>query len=581
MRIRRLQIENFRGIKKLDWILPSEQRLIALVGVGDSCKTTILDAVHYLLGDRWNIPFSDTDFFRVDISQPILIKGVLVDLPDAIRKESAFGLWMSGIDTDAKIYQDPEDEYTPALIVHLSVDSTLEPKWMVERVNGDSQILTSSQRSHFSTFKVDDRTDTQLRWTRTSALGRLSAKEGGEREALAEAARSARESLSGNQNTSLANLAKQVQDKTNSIGGGHFSDIRPGLDTSRSSLGAGLALYEDTVPLTSYGLGTRRLASFAIQQLAAGDRAVAVVDEIENGLEPHRAVKLLEYLLTDESYSQVLVTTHSPVIVEQARVENLAVVTSADGAVSVVSLMGSDDKVQQVRRSRPSSLLARRIVVSEGATEYGLLMELVRHWDEKRVSEGLSTSAGQGLAIQHGEGGSEVAPRVSALRGLGYEAAGLMDNDDRTVDSAVATSVAEGALIIRWDDNNNLEQQLVSQLDTAGLSSLLEVAVLRRNDERTVLNDLARVRPDKSFVSLAVAAWMDDSFSLENARDLLAKAAVESKWFKEVDGGRALGTWLANRSSDNTLANTIEKLEQLKPFIYPSQLAQSGEPSDG
>ena len=46
-------------------------------------------------------------------------------------------------------------------------------------------------------------------------------------------------------------------------------------------MGAALALYEDAIPLTSYGLGSRRLASLAVQQLAAGLRWVAVVDELD------------------------------------------------------------------------------------------------------------------------------------------------------------------------------------------------------------------------------------------------------------------------------------------------------------
>lgn len=46
MRISRLSIENFRGIKRLDWTLPADQRLITLIGPGDSGKSTILESIH-------------------------------------------------------------------------------------------------------------------------------------------------------------------------------------------------------------------------------------------------------------------------------------------------------------------------------------------------------------------------------------------------------------------------------------------------------------------------------------------------------------------------------------------------------
>lgn len=248
VRIRRLQIDNFRGIKHLDWTLPTDQRLITLIGPGDSGKSTILDAIHLLLGDRWMVPFSDTDFYDVDVGEAIRIRAVLADLPPSLKKDSTFGLSLSGIGPDGGLFQDPVEGTEPAVIVRLEVESDLEPRWMVARANGDTQHLTGTQRRAFSTFKVDDRTDAQLRWSRTSALGRLSASDGGERAALASAARAARETLADHTETSLNQIAARVQAKANKVGGGRFHDIKPGLDTSRSSTGAALALYDDNPP---------------------------------------------------------------------------------------------------------------------------------------------------------------------------------------------------------------------------------------------------------------------------------------------------------------------------------------------
>lgn len=169
--------------------------------------------------------------------------------------------------------------------------------------------ITSSQRREFSTFRVDDRTDAQLRWTRTSALGRISAKDGAEREALAAAERAAREALNGHDSAALNELVNDVQNHANEVGGSDFKAIRAGLDASYSGMGANLALYEDVVPLMAYGLGSRRLVSLAVQQMAAGERAIAVVDELESGLEPHRVVRLLNYLDSDP-HSQVLACDH-------------------------------------------------------------------------------------------------------------------------------------------------------------------------------------------------------------------------------------------------------------------------------
>ena len=587
MKIRQLEIHNFRGIKSLDWKLPAEQRLVTLVGPGDSGKSTVLEAIHYLLGDRWNIAFSDVDFFGTDVESPISIRAVLIDVPAALRKDTAFGLWLSGLDGDGELHQDPEDQYTPALIAQLTVDSSLEPKWTVERVDGQSQSLNASQRRSFSTFKVDDRTDAQLRWSRTSALGRMSSEDGGEREALAAASRAARDALADHQNSSLADLAEKVQERANRIGGGRFAAIKPGLDTSRSSMGAALALYEDVVPLTSFGLGSRRLASFAVQQLAAGTRSVAVVDEIESGLEPHRAVRLLEYLLTDDDYSQVVVTTHSPIIVEQARIENLATVQNSKGIVTVTSLGGSSERLQKLRRSRPSSFLARRVVVTEGATEYGVLLSCVDVWDQERSSTGLSTAAGEGAAIQDGQGGTEVPLRAQAMAKLGYEAAGFMDNDVRDSDAAVTDAELAGVTIIRWDLGHQTESQLCAELDSDGLTSLLTLAVDRRNSEDTVLQDLNFIDPSRTVSSLDVGAWLEIPMTLDDARSRIASAAVARKWFKDVEGGKALGVWIMKHIDRPELARVSACLQAVQNFVYPappslpSPEARVDEPTDG
>ena len=123
-------------------------------------------------------------------------------------------------------------------------------------------------------------------------------------------------------------------------------------------MGAALALYEGAVPLTSFGLGTRRLTSLAAQQLAAVSNAIALVDELESGLEPHRSVRLLDFLTRDTGYDQVFVTTHSPVVVEQAEIASLATVQNRDGQCLVTHLGGASEVAQRIRRARPRRLRA-------------------------------------------------------------------------------------------------------------------------------------------------------------------------------------------------------------------------------
>jgi putative ATP-dependent endonuclease of OLD family len=569
MQIRRLWINNFRGVRRLDWKIPLSQQLTVLVGPGDTGKSTILEAIHLLLGDRWMVGFTDTDFYGADVEKPIVIEGLIVDIPDPLKKDTALGLSLSGVDDEGELHQDPEDGLEPALLVRLSVDASLEPKWCVARSSGDQQPLSTAQRRFFSTFKVDDRTDAQLRWSRTSPLGRLSAQDGSEREALAAAARAARDALAGHENSALSALAEKVQQRANKLGGGSFVNMRPGLDTSRSATGAALALYEDAIPLTSYGLGSRRLASLAVQQLAAGERSVAVIDELESGLEPHRAVRLLTYLMANDEYSQVIITTHSPVLVEHAELSNLATVQNEEGVATVTSLRASSDLMQRLRRNSPSSLLARRVVVVEGKTEHGIILECIDTWDAERGKQGLSTAAGEGVAVVDAGNGSEAVRKAEALLGLGLAAAALLDNDDRTVDAAVRSAQGAGVRVIRWMNGENTETQLCSSLSCSALTALIELGSDLRHGTDTVLQDLSSVDPERPVSSLDVKDWLDAGITIEEARNRVAQAASGRKWFKTVDGGRDFARFVLARYEDSEVSGLTTGLDQVREFIYP------------
>jgi putative ATP-dependent endonuclease of OLD family len=570
MRLRKLEVSNFRGIRTLEWIIPKDVDLICLVGHGDSGKSSILAAINLVLGDKWNPTISDTDFFDADVSESIVIRAVVADIPAKLMKETAFGLWLSGIRDDGEVIQDPENGSEPCLIVQLVVNASLEPVWSVEKLlsPGENAELRSHHRREFATFLVEDRVDANLRWTRTSALGRLSSKDNSAKSAMSSATRAARESIATLRDAELDLLTASVQAKVNEVGGGSFARIAPGLDASQSSAG-NLALYEANVPLTSYGLGTKRLASLAVQQLAAGARTLVLFDEFEVGLEPHRIVRLLAHLKSEASYSQILLTTHSAVVVEQASTDNLAVVRNTKGAVSVRFLPRGTGLPLRLRRQRPSSFLGRRILVVEGKTEDGLMRAMVHHWDREQLAAGLPISAGEGVVIQDGQGGTEAIPRASAMYELGYQTAAFIDNDDRSVDAAAATATSNGIPVIRWSHGHNTESQLVDVLDQTGLTLLLDLASDLRGNPQTVLDDLHRSMLPDEFESLRVEDWLTTGeVNVEGAKEIISSAALQSAWFKNVDGGTALGGWIC--SHHDLLRNTpIEAiLHKARQFIY-------------
>ena len=80
LRIVRVEIDNFRGIKRLDW--QPRPGINCLIGSGDSGKTTILDAIELVFASRNGVMFDDADFYDVDPKKnPISITVTLADIP--------------------------------------------------------------------------------------------------------------------------------------------------------------------------------------------------------------------------------------------------------------------------------------------------------------------------------------------------------------------------------------------------------------------------------------------------------------------------------------------------------------------
>jgi putative ATP-dependent endonuclease of the OLD family len=71
---------------------------VCLIGPGDSTKTTILDAIELVLGSRWAVPLTDTDFHGGSTAHRLTITAIVGQLPPALLKEEKFGLEIQGWD---------------------------------------------------------------------------------------------------------------------------------------------------------------------------------------------------------------------------------------------------------------------------------------------------------------------------------------------------------------------------------------------------------------------------------------------------------------------------------------------------
>ncbi|WP_406017373.1 AAA family ATPase [Micrococcus luteus] len=477
MMLRRLRIEHFRGIESANWAI--HQRLISLVGAGDSTKTTLLDAIGLVLSPNYSPQFTDADFFDLDLTKNIVIEATITNLPDNLVKESQLGKDRSGILPGGTLVHDPVEEADECLVVRLTVTPELDPTWEVVRPDSeDARPISASQRRQLGFFRLGERADLHLRWARGSALSGLTDGSDGASSVVLDAHREARRAVFDAQSSALHDAASKVQRSAGNFGAGKFDELRPGLEPGSATSTHSLMLHDGDVPLSSLGLGTRRLTSLSIQDQAMDDGSIIAIDEVEHGLEPHRLAQVLHHLKkrTEGGNLQVIMTTHSPIAVKTLSAVDLVVVRADGTGVTTCQPVPEDlDNVQGTFRIAPEALLGRRVLVGEGATEVGFLRGLLRHWDAQRIAAEQPGAASLGVVLVNGGGGTQSTKRAQHFQQLGYPACLLVDNDDRAIDKSVRQAMDSGVSVYRWGPGNAIEDEIIQTLGAKGLQALVDL----------------------------------------------------------------------------------------------------------
>jgi putative ATP-dependent endonuclease of OLD family len=597
MRIRHVSIQNFRGIRGLDWTI--DERLVCLIGPGDAAKSTILDAIALALSSRWGHTFSDVDFFCCELDEPILIRVTVSDLPDELLREDRFGHWQRGVSTDGEVHDEPEDSDEAALTVQLRVDETLEPQWTVvkDAFAGHEQLISATNRARLGAFRMDDAFAMHLRWMNGSALSGLTSA-GDPRLLLTRAQRQARHAVFAEPDRELSASAKVAGNLARAAGSAPFDDARPGLDPASGGRGAGLVLHDGAVPATQLGTGSQRLASLAFQMNALEKDTMLLIDEVEMALEPHRLHHLLSVLTrrTIEEHGQVMLTTHSPQVIEAVSVSNLYIVRRADDGTVLVLPVPSDlaeasaSEPQAVARAAPSAFLARRIVVCEGKTEVGLLRRLSQVWDL-----GAETPLALAGTVFVLGGGSEAPRRALAFASLGFSVALIIDDDitgqqRASWEQAVQAASEGGVEIHRWSEGQATEDELVHALPEVGVQELVSLRLNADDDPDSALRSVQACIANElqltqgTLSGAVIADWATQSAkSLDDVARAIGRVARKKGWFKnETLGGALADLLLQFAETTDPTTKLISVLEDVRTFAYggPSGTEAGGTVSD-
>ena len=555
-KIHQLKIRHFRGVEQFEQCF-GDTNLIVLIGRGDSGKSTILKAISLVLSPAWNNTFADTDFYNLDTTKPIEIEVSLRCVPDKLLSDAKYGLYkrllVNGeiIDEISKSGEEPFAQEEDILTIKLVVDDTLQPKWYVDREQ-DIEI-SHRDRALLDMFMIADYADNHFSYNKLSPLYAL-LKKGLDapdtiEKKLVAVVRQAYQSIASNVSfQEFEKVATEIKQEALNLGI-EFDDLKTSLEYKGNAYTeSNITLHDgQNRPLGMYGKGSKRLLSMAIQLALAKTGGIVLIDEIEQGLEPDR-IRTIINKLSQVAPGQVIITTHSRDVVVESKSETIYLMSKEAN-----SLYQFESELQGLLRSQPEAFFARRVILCEGATEYGIIRALDHHL-QKEGELGLSARS---IAVVDSKGGDNFYRYAIWLTSKGFDVITFNDDDNKDILSSKEEAISAGVRMVICDAGNALEQQLFNDVPWTIVIELAQLA-------KDILSEEAVVSCLNSIQSISELNNIIDERQFE-VRQKLGVQSKKKGWYKNVTDGEYLGDILFLNMSTIEDGKTLRK--ELKILI--------------
>ena len=550
MKLTNLEIKNFRGIKHTSVFFPQDSRIICLIGAGDSGKSTLLAAIEWVLWPSWSLVATDTDFYNCDTSMPIEITVSITELPESLKKEDKFGLYLRDF---VKVClgedDEPIDSGTTILTIQLTIDDSLEPKWNVITSRTDPKTISQKDRRQLSFGVVGFDYEKDFQWGRGSILQKYA----DSREALHSAfTQSMRAAIENTSLEALDQMAPTVKEVGKQYGVGFNGEIHNRLLMQNGSYSTTVGVFDDKVPFAQRGLGSKRLLSIGMNVNACEDGTLVLVDEVETGLEPYRISTLIKQFRSQfKDHGQLIMTTHSMSAVCECTVNEVCVCYNNGGELKLHRLSKKDAikaDVQALLRTNPDAFLCKRVIVCEGKTEVGVL----RAFDSFLMEKGIGRFAHYGVTAIPGGGGDNFFQVALLLYECGYEVAILMDSDIPEEENQKQLMRDKGIPVFDWEPDFAIEEQIFKDVSLECIDDLLAIAVEEHSFDKVIANFNRFFKPDEipcSVENEEITVYEDIS---TEERVMIGKVAKHkrSEWYKNTSKGEMIGNRIFQEFDD-------------------------------
>jgi putative ATP-dependent endonuclease of OLD family len=555
MQIRRLQIHNFRGIRELTW--SPGPGINVIIGPGDTGKTTVLDAIALALSPQPSQAAAESDFRNADTTVPFRIQLALGNLSEEVQARTyppPFWGWNA---EQRQLSEGPNEELgnEPVLNIEVAATDDLELLYHILQPGNEPRPMSVPVRTAMGLWNVSSAKppDTQLRMSRGSLLERALGREHLRAPALF-AMQSSGEALRipDEATASITRVAQQLREA-----GIEFDELALSLvPTAGQSPVQLVTLVAKSgggiVPLSNFGRGSQQMAMVTLAASEIVTAPIAVIDEVEAGLEPYRQRALLaklRALVADGG--QAFLTSHSPAVLGRLNPGEVWRLRREDHH----TLQAVEGDLSRLLSRDPEALLARLPIICEGVTEVGIA---------RACFAALHDSDASALGIHLVDaGGHEFALRfIAALAAREQPTFALVDNETfdtgqraRLAEQAhVHLSISEGGRCIECAVANALP--IIALPDFVSLPGIEGKHLDVTARLQAVSNLLGRQCRDP--IPALVTEYGETA-----VREAVGEAAAKGGWFKTADAGEDLGRFiLTNVDPAHPLRRSLQHLSE-------------------
>lgn len=481
MKIVRMKINNFRGIKTSELLFPDQ---VVLVGDNNSGKSTILEAIDLVLGperlsqrpvinehDFYAGCYLDTENNPIDINIEVVVVDLTPDQELHFRNHLEF--WN---EPQNQLLKGPPPGATDGATVRPALRLGFRGYYDFEEDDffGETYFLspTSLENGLYEKLGARDKRKIGFLYLRTLRTGRraLSLEKGSLLDVIIKLKEIRPQmwedvlgqlhevSVATDPGLGILNILGSVQEAVRKIVPVECADS-PSLRVSnltRDHLRQVLTVFMGTgvhnengseylAPFTHQGAGTINMLVLTLLSMIAElkQNVIFAMEEPEIAIPPHTQKRVISSIISKSS--QAIFTSHSPYVLEEFSPTQIISINRKAGELTgvVVKLPPAvKEKTyrDEVKRRFCEAILSRRVLIVEGHTEYSAVRAISRRLEDLDPDNNMSLD-GLGIPIVNAQTDSQVAPLCAYFHELGKTTYAIFDKQETEISAQIAASV--------------------------------------------------------------------------------------------------------------------------------------------